>query len=133
MCMHLRLCVMKSRDRCSLLEVLPLTLDPCESETCLCFQNGPPPSLLSLVWRGKEGRRGRTAGEVDVTAKGEQPPQSMKPHLSPFLHPSRLLTFTPDPVTPSSGLQQQQKQEIREIYRLEGITVALFILGCTHS
>lgn len=50
-----------------------------------------------------------------------------------LLHPYRLLTFTPDPVTPSSGLQQQQKQEIREIDRLEGITVALFILGCARS
>lgn len=73
---------------------------------------------------------GGAAGKVVVSAQKAAPSQGVKlhpPHL--LLHPSRLLTFTPDPVTPSSGLQEQQKEEIREINRLEGITVALFISG----
>jgi len=46
-------------DRCSLLEVLPLTLDLCDSETCLCFQKDPPPSFLSLAWWGEGVLQGK--------------------------------------------------------------------------
>lgn len=133
MCMYVRLSVMRcknTKNRCSLLEVLSLTLDPCESETCLCFQQGPPPLLLSLTSRGgREGCKGsRGFSQRRSVFSGRE--TSSVPLL---LHPSRLLTFTPDPVTPSSGFQQQQREEIREIDRLEGITVALFISGCAHS
>lgn len=60
-CMFVRLYCdeMYNRDRCSLLEVLSLNLDLCESVTCLCFQQGPPPLLLSLAYSGgREGCRG---------------------------------------------------------------------------
>lgn len=50
---------MYNKDRCSPLEVLPLTLNPFESETCLCFQKGPPPLLLSLAWWGEGGLQGK--------------------------------------------------------------------------
>lgn len=120
---------MYNRDRCSLLEVRPLTLDPCESETCLCFQKGPPPLLLSVVWWEEGGLQGK----LWFQPKAQSALRAWNLICPLLIHPSRLLTFTPDPVTPSCGLQQQQKQEIREINRLEGITVALFISGCAHS
>lgn len=133
MCMYETACTelqAYSGNRCSLLEIVPLTLDPCESQTCLCFQKEPPLLLLSVAWLG-----GGTAGEVELSAKDTESSQGVKHHLHLLLllHPSRLLTFTPDPVTPSSVVQQQQKEEIREINGLEGITVGLFISGCTLS
>lgn len=51
---------MYKKDRCSLLEVLPLTLDPCESETCLCFRTGPPLRLLSVAWWEEGGLQGKS-------------------------------------------------------------------------
>lgn len=86
-------------------------------------------SLLSLGWRGEGGLQGKQW----LRPKAGSLLRAWNIICLHLLHPSRLLTFTPDPVTPSSGLQQQQKQEIREIDRLEGITVALFISGCAHS
>lgn len=73
MCMYETTCDdMYDRNSCSLLEV---TLDPCESETCLCFQKGPPPLLLSVAgWR---------EGGLQETAKGMESSQGVKPHLSP--------------------------------------------------
>ena len=82
MCMYVRLSVIRcknNKNRCSLLEVLPLTPDPCESETCLCFQQGPPPLLLSHTSRGG----GRAAREAEASAKGAESSQGVKPHLSP--------------------------------------------------
>ena len=78
-----------SGNRCSLLEVVPLTLDPCESQTCLCFQKEPPLLLLSVAWLEGGGGWG-DAGEVELLAKDTESSQGVKHHLHLLLlpHPS---------------------------------------------
>lgn len=89
----------------------------------MCFQKGPPPPLLLSTFLQK-GYKGSHAFRVFSGHETSSVPSTVH---------TGLLAFTPDPVTPCSGFQQQQKQEIRETDRLEGITVALFIFGCAHS
>lgn len=128
MCMYMRLCMMRCTVgvHCWKFSHWPSTLvsqkPVCVSKRALLLCS------YLLTGGGKESFRGSSGFSQKRTLL-----RAWKLIGPLLLHPSRLLTFTPDPVTPSSGLQQQQKEEIREIDRLERITVALFIWGCAQS
>lgn len=120
---------MYNMDRSSPLEVV-IDPWPLRVQNLFVFPKGPSSfTLISCMAGGKEG----CGGIGGFQPKARRLLRAWNLICPLLLHPSRLLAFTPDPVTPSSGLQQQQKEEIREIDRLEGITVAFFISACAHS